>query len=461
MVVSVVVLALAIRFAFSSSAPPFIHADSEGYFLPAHDLANGAVPEFGLRRTPTYPLFIAATIRLVGEDLQRLVTVQHLLFGPAIAALTYLLGRLLTGRAVAFGAALLTAVSGSLLVTEHYILTESLFTLLLVGTLVVLILATRRTSVALAAATGLIFGALILCRPSAQILLPLIIGALVLGTGSGRQRFRSLISFTVATGAVVVPWMTWNYVHHDTFAVSSNGRFLLARALRNDRGGFSFEKPPGLVEDSTRAAARRIVQEEAARRSPGSSTQRMRNELGLSEAESSRILSEIAVQAIRSRPDFWLRGSAAFFWEILVGRPISIRMEGLEWKEIDWDRRIRSVLTRPIQPLEQGRAQTIVGIYDPSRFGPFVPILFLAGILLIATGSAPRSLLLPGFTAIALVAGSAALVGPVPRYRYPLDPLITLIAVQSIVTATQLARASVTRLLAASGTRSGEPLVNR
>ncbi len=436
--VLIATLAVVVRVAFATSAPPLIHADSEGYYVPARDLAAGLPLDLGLRRTPSYPLFVAAVVALFGEDLQVLVTVQHFLLGPATGMLTYLLGRLVATRVVALLAALLVAVSGPLLLYEHYVMSEALFGLLLVATLLAVAMAARGSSPPWAITAGLLFGAAILCRPVAQVLAPLLGGALLLGAGSTRRRILSVVLLGLAAAAVVLPWMASNHERHGTFAISSNGRFLLARVVRNDPGGFSFETRPGLVEDETRAAARRIVQQEAARRPPGSSTQRMREELGLSEAAASRIMADLAIEAIRKRPAYYLRGSVGFFWEVLAGRPIAVRREGLDWREVDWERRAQPVLNKPVPPLDAGRAQALLSLYDPARYGPLVPTLFLVGLLASTTGLAPRRLLLPSLAALALVAAPAALVGPVLRYRYPLDPLITLVGVQGAATAVSL-----------------------
>jgi hypothetical protein len=45
-----------------------------------------------------------------------------------------------------------------------------------------------------------------------------------------------------------------------------------------------------------------------------------------------------------------------------------------------------------------------------------------------------RPALLSGLAALALILASAALDGPVPRYRYPVDPLITLFAAGGVLT---------------------------
>jgi 4-amino-4-deoxy-L-arabinose transferase-like glycosyltransferase len=297
-----------------------------------------------------------------------------------------------------------------------------------------------------AAAGGLLFGAAILCRPAAQIIAPPLLASLFLfgrratrdrtaPTAWIRWRLAPAALFVAVTAAVLVPWMAYNWRLQGSFAVAGNGRFLLARTVKLDTGGFTFDRPHGVVEDEMRAAARRIVQQEAARRPPGSSAQRLREELGLPEAQAYRVMFDLAVEAIQNRPVYYLQGSAGFFLDILVGAPIVVRREGLEWKEVDWERRARAVLQKPVYSLEARRAQTLLSIYDPARYGPLVPALFVAGLVAAALALAPRGLLLPGIVTLLLIAAHAFMIGPELRYRYPLDPMIALLAVQAIATA--------------------------
>ena len=138
--------AIVLRVAFFTSVPPLLNPDSAGYYVPGRNLVYGDGFDLGLRRTPTYPLFIAAVVSYVGEDLQALVTVQHFLFGPLLVGLTYLLGRLVTTRLAAIVAAALVAISGPLLLYEHYVMTEVPFAILLLALLCATVLATRRAS---------------------------------------------------------------------------------------------------------------------------------------------------------------------------------------------------------------------------------------------------------------------------------------------------------------------------
>ncbi len=430
----IIVVAVAVRIAFATGAPPFLNADSSTYYLPARDLAGGQPLDLDLHRTPTYPLFITAVIGLVGEDLQRLVTFQHVVFGPSTALLSYALGRLLTSRAVALAAALLAAVSGPMLLYEHYVMTEAPFGLLLLATLVAVVLAGQRAGWGWAGPAGLLFGTLVLCRPVAQVLVPLIVGALFSSPLALRGRVAALVLFGLGSSMVLLPWMAYNHRQHGVFAVASSGRFLIARLVKEDSGAFSFDTSPALIEEPTRAAARRIVQEEAERVPPTTGLDRLHRELGLNDADAHRILFDLAVGAIRDRPIYYLQGSARFFLEVFLGTPIVVEREGLEWERVDWGRRGRAVLQKATYPLDAPRAQALLSVYDPARYGPLVPVLFVAGLVLAALGRAPRRLLLPGFAAVLLTAVSAALGGHEVRHRYPQDPLIALLAVQAVAT---------------------------
>src|SRR5205823_1757252 len=86
------------RLAFAFRAPPlFVGGDSQTYLVPGFELARG----FGfapiLKRPPLYPLFIAFSIVLTGEDPHGLALLQHLL-GLGTVVLTYWLGRAAFGE---------------------------------------------------------------------------------------------------------------------------------------------------------------------------------------------------------------------------------------------------------------------------------------------------------------------------------------------------------------------------
>src|SRR5437867_2223268 len=79
LVILIVVVATVVRVVFlSSRVPAFVTPDSDDYLWPGYALAHGLGFEPELRRTPLYPVFIAAVIGL-GGTLSTIVIVQHVL----------------------------------------------------------------------------------------------------------------------------------------------------------------------------------------------------------------------------------------------------------------------------------------------------------------------------------------------------------------------------------------------
>src|SRR5262249_47458942 len=144
-VLGVGLLALFLRLAFTFRAPPFVTNDSLSYLLPGFDLVHGGAFAPILKRPPFYSLFIGGVAWLFGDELRVLMLVQHLL-GATTVVLTYGIGRMLFGPTAGLLAALLTALSGPLIVTEHYLMSECLFGFLLVAALLAYLAATRDIS---------------------------------------------------------------------------------------------------------------------------------------------------------------------------------------------------------------------------------------------------------------------------------------------------------------------------
>jgi hypothetical protein len=429
-------ITLAMRLAFFATWPPFMNLDSEGYYLPAHDILHGRAPDFGLRRSPGYPLFILPIIALVGEDLQRLVTVQHFVLGPLTVLATYGLARCFMAWPGALVAGALIAFSGPQLVFEHYVMTEALYGALLTIGVLAAVVAARREHRWLAIASGLVLGWAVLVRPIGQIVVGLGLVFLFVSVWHRNRSMRRAAmlgaAFVLASAVVVVPWMTYNYLTQGAFVIAHNGRFLLARTIKMDPHGFTFEALPGTVDDPLRAAARRIVQQEAAKDPPGSSTNRLRNELGLSELETFGLMSSLAVEAMINNPRYYLLGSIRFIGTSFAGRPIVVRREGDDWREVDWERRVRPVLQQPVYRRNESRADLLLNLYNPHSLGPSLVILYALGVLLALVGRLPRKLLLTATVPFASIAAAAFVVGSEARFRYPLDPMITVVSVAGV-----------------------------
>jgi 4-amino-4-deoxy-L-arabinose transferase-like glycosyltransferase len=476
-------VAALLRLAFLYRAPVFLSGDSQSHYLPGFDLAHGLSFEPELRRPPGYALFVAGVITLLGEDLRALAFAQHLL-GTVTALLTYALGRLTFGPAAGLVAGLLVALDGALILSEHSVMTEALFGTLLVAALVALLLGVRASRRPLESGRdarapsrahwiwcllgGLLLGLASLTRPVAQILLPLVPLALLL---IGRRWRPALLgSAIVGLGFLLVlgPWMIRNLAEHGSLTASGGlGRSLVARTIKYDFGFFEDDRPAepddltGQVRQFIRGKRNTIRNSRSVR-----STQAgLMKELGLTQAQSDGLMRRVALAEIAERPFYYALGSLRMAGQIALGRdkedalaPRWNDRADKDWVE-QWAARIEHLVT-PTAPAEQHeleRADALVRIYQPATLGPLVPLLAAVG-LAAAVALAPfRPALLPGLAAVALILASAALDGPVPRYRYPVDPLLALLAAGGVLASIQLSAVSYRRWAERRTRRASSP----
>lgn len=434
-------VALALRLAFSFRAPPFVTNDSLSYLLPGFDLARGVDFAPILKRPPMYPLFVGGVVTLFGEELRVLMLLQHLL-GAATALCAFGIGRLTFGPAGGVLAGLFTALSGPLLVMEHYLMSETLFGALLAGGLLAFLLGVGRAGaeprVGLGLGwfglAGLLLGLATLTRPIGQLLMLLLLGSLPLLLPRRRSTLLRGLVLLGCFALVVVPWMARNWAVQGTFAVAGGlGEGLAVRTIRYDQR-FDFREPPGGDPDRVLARARGIYREEARDGSAFELARRLREELRVGEARADALMREIALGAIRNQPAYYLRGTAEMFTRTWVGRPVRLRQDWTPWRNIAWESRVAHLLPQPT-PAEQAAfatADALVAVYDPARFWLPVTLLFAVGAL---SGLAPsrRPALLLAAVVVGVLLAGAATIGIEWRYRYPLDPLINVVAAGGLV----------------------------
>ena len=85
---------------------------------------------------------------------------------------------------------------------------------------------------------------------------------------------------------------------------------------------------------------------------------------------------------------------------------------------------------RILVPLDEAvEAESMVGAFQPARLAWAFPVLFVLGVAAAIRQGPVRLTLVPAAAAIGLILLSVALVGGVPRYRYPEDPLIWVVIV--------------------------------
>ena len=448
--VGVLLLALLLRVAFTFRAPPFVTNDSLSYLLPGFDLIHGGGFDPILKRPPLYPMFVGGVLGLFGEDLRLLMLVQHLL-GLVTVAVTFGIGRLLFGLAGGLVAGTLTAISGPVLVTEHYLMSEALFTLLLITGLLCYLVAVRverrAAMVKLLALAGALLGLAALTRPIAQLVLTILAVGLLVLLPRWRSALLGVVAMLALFGVLVVPWMARSQVVQGTFAIAGgSGEGLAVRTIRYEQR-FDFRAPPDGDQDQMLARARRIYRDEAEDGSAFELRQRLINELGVPEVEAERLMRAIALQAIMRQPGYYLTGTVEMLVTTFVGRPVRLRQDWLPWRNIAWDDRVRHLLPEPTAVEERGfaAAERLATLYDPARQAPLVAFLAnvgsLAGIRL-----GRREPFLVGLVIFSVMLAGAALIGIEWRYRFPLDPLINVLAAGGLVTLSGVVLALVRRL---------------
>ena len=436
-------LGLALRLAFSTRAPVLLTKDSFEYFQPAFNLANGLGFDLALRRPPIYSLFAAGSLMALGENLAAVAFVQHLL-GVVTVGLTYWLALLIFGRPAALLAGLLTASSSVLILHEHYILSESLFTQLLLAACLVFVLALRRDRPAWYLGAGLALGLAVLARPVAQAAL-LAVPLVLVAERGWRGAWRPGLLVLLGVGLLMIPWMLRNRLAYDSFSTSGSGRFLSSRVVRHDRGYVFYDPDHARQQDSLGQRARQIFQDEAdARPEEGPIYSRYRAELGLSEAQADDLLRQISLEGIARQPLHYLQTSAEMFLDLFAGDQKEellrwhLRERSQERVMAQWETGgMRQLLALPTdaQVNESSLAESLGSIYRPMRWlTPLVVGLTLAIGLACWQPRYRAALFLGGVVGIILLV-SALLVGEVPRYRYPLDPLITILAAGGYLTA--------------------------
>jgi hypothetical protein len=299
----IVALAAFLRFAVfafaAGSSGRFWSEDDADYLALADHLGAGygsgpgRLFDLGLRRTPVYPVLLRAVFDVFGRHYAAVIAVQ-LLLSLVTIVLTFWLGRRVLGERVALLAALLLAVDPASIVFGNQMLTETLFGLLLVLTVLLLSIAWERGWWLPALASGVALGTAVLTRPVATYLPAFIIVVLLIARRLPLTR--RLVLSAVFVGGFAIPvggWVIRNAVETGVPIVSTiEGANML-----------DYRAAGALTEEgATAAAARAQVRRRFAREvSPSANAaDRSRTELSVGLA----ILAEHPVGAFKS----WLRG---------------------------------------------------------------------------------------------------------------------------------------------------------
>lgn len=456
-----------LRLAFLFRAPAFyVGGDSQTYLLPAYLLARDGDWDLGYRRPPGYPMFLAGVITFFGEDTRAISLAQHLL-GLATIAAAYWLGRAAAGRTVGTIAGLGVALSGPQIVYEHYVMSESLFTLVVVLCAGAALANRSARNWGLAVGVGALLGAGWLIRPAALILAPALPLAMLGAVSFGRAALLMACS-TLGFILVVSPWVVFSLSHYGVASPIGLGNNLIWRTTRYELNRLTRNEPPVIGprdewpsrDGDTFAAEHRYAFGRATRKDlPDDIADGLARRFGMSEIQADRLLVDVALEAIRNRPLLYAQTTAVQALDVFLGTEQYLGGQGKEggvtryadpqskyasW----WNERIRHVPQAPLatEAAEFSTARQLIGLFQPHRV---TPVLLMLCVLAVAGGlvsSAQRPGLFLGAVVVAGILGAAAISGSAPRFRYPLDPLIWVLACLGLQAAWLTMRAAWRRL---------------
>lgn len=233
--------ALVLRGIFAAwTVPGFnMDPDSFSYDTIGRRLMTSGTLGDSVQRTPGYPVFLAGVHSLFGDGARAVIAVQSLIATVSVF-FVFLIGRRLWNEQVGLLGALLAAVDPFQVYFTAKVLTETLFTFLLVLLVYQLVLLNESDDVAAgrSAATGLLLGIITLVRPEALGLALLV----VLGTGIQFMLRKNIRKAAVCSGilltvslSVLLPWGLRNKGLTGQFILtSSNGGWTLYEGLSTD-----------------------------------------------------------------------------------------------------------------------------------------------------------------------------------------------------------------------------------
>ncbi len=171
-------------------------------------------------RPPLYPALVSAVYQLCGLENHRAVHLLQAVISLGLVALIYGIGTMLDAQKVGTWAAALCAFYPSLVWYNNLLLTEVLFTTLLVATCWCLILAYQRDVITLLLVSGLLLGLATLTR-SVLWLFPPVFGVYLLLSwrGNFRRRVLAALVFTLGFTITIAPWVARNSRLQETLVI--------------------------------------------------------------------------------------------------------------------------------------------------------------------------------------------------------------------------------------------------
>lgn len=229
----VFILALLIRLTLFSFSVAFhqeraLTPDSYGYdrlainMLKHHRFSTSEHPPWipQLARTPLYPLFLSCVYLLFGHNISVAILFQIIL-SVLVVLVTYALGIKLFNKNIAVWAAFIIAVDPISVIYSNYLLTESLFTLLLVLSSYFLIYSLNEGKIFHVITLGFLLGFSTLTRPTSLYFPIVLIFIFVYKYKLTAKLVVRLVILLIAFLIPVGSWIGRNYTITETFLLSN------------------------------------------------------------------------------------------------------------------------------------------------------------------------------------------------------------------------------------------------
>jgi hypothetical protein len=209
---------LLVFMAIGGDGARFLYNDSPSYLRTAAGMSHGACsmsegPPYvpSAIRTPVYPLFLAAASRLTRGNLAVMMLVQ-LTLAALLAPLTYRLARRWLAPVPASIVALVPALEPLSAIYSTAVMTEAVATLLLMMAVLAAVRAAGTGGVGQLILSGLLFAAVVLCRPLGCTLALLTALFLLASTRPAwRLGCARAALFLLAYGIGTAPWLIRNW----------------------------------------------------------------------------------------------------------------------------------------------------------------------------------------------------------------------------------------------------------
>jgi 4-amino-4-deoxy-L-arabinose transferase-like glycosyltransferase len=182
--------------------------------------------------TPTYPFFLALVFRVFGYSLQGMQAVRIIqaVFSCVTILLTYLIAKELFNERVGLLASFFVAFYIPNIITVGFILTETLFTMLLCLLIYLSLFFAKRPAKARFAVLGVLWAVITLCRPTIALYPVMLFIYLFWEKRLKIVEMAKLGGIMFITFAVIMsPWWVRNYMEYGEFiplAASSGNPFL-------------------------------------------------------------------------------------------------------------------------------------------------------------------------------------------------------------------------------------------